>query len=105
MTAASGFLRSAAPRLRHGLTLVALITLGTDLASCGSINDKLSAGVGDYVPQWAGGLPADAPPRPGTAQYDAWMRENERRRNMPAAEREKLEKAEKAARAQNAAPQ
>lgn len=105
MTAASGFLRSAAPRLRHGLTLVALITLGTELASCGSINDKLSAGMGDYVPQWAGGLPADAPPRPGTAQYDAWMRENERRRNMPAAEREKLEKAEKAARAQNAAPQ
>ncbi len=105
MTAASGFLRSAAPRLRHGLTLVALITLGTELASCGSINDKLSAGMGDYVPQWAGGLPADAPPRPGTAQYDAWMRENERRRNMPAAEREKLEKAEKAARAQNTAPQ
>ena len=105
MTAASGFLRSAPPRLRHGLTLIALLTLGTELASCGSINDKLSAGMGDYVPQWAGGLPADAPPRPGTAQYDAWMRENERRRNMPAAEREKLEKAEKAARAQNAAPQ
>ncbi|TAH65274.1 MAG: hypothetical protein EWM45_15645 [Rhodopseudomonas palustris] len=103
MTAASGFLRSAAPRLRHGLTLVALITLSTELASCGSINDKLSAGMGDYVPQWAGGLPADAPPRPGTPQYDAWMRENERRRHMPAAEREKLEQAEKAAR-QNGAP-
>ncbi|WP_110782725.1 hypothetical protein [Rhodopseudomonas faecalis] len=77
--------------------------MGLQLASCGSINDKLSAGMGDYVPQWAGGLPADAPPRPGTAQYDAWMRENERRRHMPAAEREKLEQAEKAAR-QNGAP-
>ena len=27
----------------------------------------------DYVPHWAGGLPADAPPRPGTAKYDAFM--------------------------------
>jgi hypothetical protein len=34
-----------------------------------------------------GGLPADAPPRPGTAKYDEYMRE--RRRLMPAPEREK----------------
>lgn len=105
MTTASGFFRSMSPRLRHGLTLIALVTLGTELASCGSINEKLSSGMGDYVPQWAGGLPADAPPRPGTPAYDAWMQETERRRHMPAAEREKLEKAEKAARAQGAAPQ
>jgi len=33
-------------------------------------------------------MPADAPPRPGTAKYDEYMQERERRRLMPAAERE-----------------
>jgi len=42
--------------------------------------------MGDLIPQWAGGLPADAPPRPGTAKYDAYMAERERQRLMPAAE-------------------
>lgn len=105
MTAASGVFRSVPPRLRQGLTLIVLVTLAAPLANCGSINEKLSSGMGDYVPQWAGGLPADAPPRPGTPAYDAWLRENERRRQMPAVEREKLEKAEKAARTQSATPQ
>ncbi|MCL2714867.1 MAG: hypothetical protein FWD68_09870 [Alphaproteobacteria bacterium] len=43
-------------------------------------------GVGDLVPHWAGGLPADAPPRPGTAKYDEWMAERERQRQTPVAE-------------------
>jgi len=46
-------------------------------------------GVGDLVPHWAGGLPADAPPRPGSAKYDEWMAERERQRQIPAAERKK----------------
>ena len=25
------------------------------------------------MPHWMGGLPGDAPPRRGTAEYDAWM--------------------------------
>jgi len=25
------------------------------------------------MPHWMGGLPEDAPPRPGTPEYDAWM--------------------------------
>jgi hypothetical protein len=25
------------------------------------------------MPHWIGGLPADAPPRRGTPEYDAWM--------------------------------
>ncbi len=71
-------------------------SLATGLAGCGTINEKVAAGMGDYVPQWAGGLPADAPPRPGTPQYDAWMKERERKRLMPAAEREKEEPAKPA---------
>jgi hypothetical protein len=57
------------------------------LSGCGTINEKLAAGMSDAIPVWAGGMPADAPPRPGTAKYDEYMRERERQRLMPAAER------------------
>ena len=72
---------------RQIATLLATALLAHALAGCGTINEKLSAGVGDYIPQWAGGLPADAPPRPGTARYDEYMKERERKRLMPAADR------------------
>lgn len=77
--------------------LFVLAALGVGLSGCGTVNEKLSAGMGDYVPQWAGGLPADAPPRAGTPAYEAYMRERERKRLMPAADRQKEEQAEKAA--------
>jgi hypothetical protein len=77
-------------------SLLALLAVATGLSGCGSVNERLSAGVGDIVPQWAGGLPADAPPRPGTPQYEAYMKERERKRLMPAADREKEEQAQKA---------
>ena len=35
------------------------------------------------IPQWAGGLPADAPARPGTAKYEQEMKERERERLTP----------------------
>ena len=57
------------------------------LGGCGTINEKLAYGLGDYIPHWAGGLPADAPPRPGTAKYEEFMKERERKRLMPASER------------------
>jgi hypothetical protein len=41
------------------------------LASC-------SGGViGDYTPKWAGGYAKDAPPRPGTPEYDAFRQKQE----------------------------
>ncbi len=43
--------------------------------------------MGDAIPQWAGGMPADAPPRPGTAKYDEFMKERERKRLEPAAQK------------------
>jgi hypothetical protein len=64
-------------------TVLALMACG--LGGCGTINEKLATGMGDYVPRWLGGLPADAPPRPGTAKYDEFMRERERKRLEPAA--------------------
>jgi hypothetical protein len=73
---------------RHQIaTLLATALMACSLAGCGTINEKLSAGMGDYIPQWAGGMPADAPPRPGTAKYDEMMKERERLRMMPASER------------------
>ena len=69
-------------------SLLILLALAAGLSGCGTVNEKLSAGMGDYVPRWAGGLPADAPPRPGTPQYDAWMKEREQKRLQPAAPRD-----------------
>ena len=66
-------------------TLIAIALVACGLSGCGTINAHLAAGISDYVPHWAGGLPADAPPRPGTAKYDEFMRERERKRLEAAA--------------------
>jgi hypothetical protein len=74
-------------RFRQIAILFAAAALACSLTGCASINDRVSAGMADSIPQWAGGLPRDAPPRPGTAAYDEFMKERERKRLMPAAER------------------
>ena len=74
-------------RTRHIVIVVAVTLTGCCLSGCGTINEKMAAGVSDAIPAWAGGLPADAPPRPGTAKYDEFMKERERKRLLPAAER------------------
>ncbi|MBU6458481.1 MAG: hypothetical protein KGQ48_13235 [Bradyrhizobium sp.] len=71
-------------RYRHLVVVAALAFLAGGLSGCGTINEKLADGMADYVPQWLGGLPADAPPRPGTAKYDEFMKERERKRLEPA---------------------
>ncbi len=72
---------------RH-LAIALAVALACGLGGCGSINEKLAAGMSDAIPQWAGGMPADAPPRPGTAKYDEFMQERERKRLQPASERD-----------------
>jgi hypothetical protein len=76
-------------RISHIFVFATLSLVGPALTGCGTVNERLSAGVGDAIPAWAGGLPADAPPRPGSAKYDEFMRERERRRQMTAQERER----------------
>lgn len=73
-------------RSRRFTLLLAVLVASSCLAGCASSGSN----VGDLLPHWAGGEPADVPPRPGTPQYDAFMKERERRRLMPAAERDKL---------------
>jgi hypothetical protein len=68
--------------------LMVLALLACGLGGCGTINEKLTTGLENMVPQWAGGLPADAPPRPGTVKYDEFMRERERKRLEPAPPKE-----------------
>jgi hypothetical protein len=66
-------------RLRP-LTLIALALAACSLSGCGTINGYLASGMSDNRPLWAGGLPADAPPRPGSAKYEEFMREREKKR-------------------------
>jgi hypothetical protein len=48
------------------------ITLGALLQSSCSSTSNL---IGDHLPEWAGGLPADVPPRRGTPGFDTYMRQ------------------------------
>jgi hypothetical protein len=59
---------------------IAVAVMACGLGGCGTINGVLATGFEDFIPAWAGGLPADAPPRPGTLKYDEWMKERERLR-------------------------
>jgi hypothetical protein len=70
-------------RIRQFVVVAAFALLGSGLSGCGTINEKLADGARDYVPQWMGGLPADAPPPPGTAKYDEMMKEQEHKRLEP----------------------
>lgn len=46
-----------------------ILGLGLLLGSCSSI----SGFVADHWPHWAGGMPSDVPPRPGTPGYDEFI--------------------------------
>lgn len=70
------------------LAFVGLVWVASSLGGCGTINGYLANGAADYIPHWAGGLPPDAPPRPGTAKYEEFMRERERKRLEAAAPKE-----------------
>lgn len=45
------------------------LCLGVMLSAC----TPFSGVVADHWPHWAGGLPSDAPPRPGAPGYDEFM--------------------------------
>jgi hypothetical protein len=71
-------------RARHITVIAAFALAATILAGCSSINERLGPAMGEAIPQWAGGLPKDVPPRRGTPEYDAYMQERERKRLEPA---------------------
>jgi hypothetical protein len=55
------------------IRVVVLAIAGIVLAACADTNHKLV----DLIPQWAGGLPDNVPPRPGTPEYDTWMQQRQ----------------------------
>jgi hypothetical protein len=61
---------------RRTSKLIAIILMSGSLGGCGSISSFVAGSMGDYIPAWAGGLPADAPPRPGTPQYEEWLKQH-----------------------------
>ncbi|MET0219974.1 MAG: hypothetical protein ABW213_04890 [Tardiphaga sp.] len=72
------------PTFRHRLpALLGLMLLSCSLGGCGSVSSFLAGGMADLIPAWAGGLPADAPPRPGTAEYDAYVKQREAQKQLP----------------------
>jgi hypothetical protein len=87
---------AAALRVRRPMTTaldrlpaaLAIAVMACGLCGCGTINGVLATGFEEVIPVWAGGLPSDAPPRPGTLKYDEWMKERERQRQEPAAKKE-----------------
>ena len=70
---------------RRAAILIGLVLASGSLSGCGSVSSFLAGGMADLIPSWAGGLPADAPPRPGTAEYDAMMKQREEKMVVPAA--------------------
>ena len=48
--------------LKRLITAATLLGFGLNLPSCGGF-------VADHWPHWAGGMPADVPPRPGAPGY------------------------------------
>ena len=47
-----------------------VLCLGSALGSCGGASENgFSSFVADHWPHWAGGMPADVPPRPGEPGY------------------------------------
>jgi hypothetical protein len=63
------------------------------LSGCSSIGPV----VGDALPEWAGGLPKDVPPRPGTPEYDEYRRRLTEPKAAPPASQEQGQAAPAAA--------
>ena len=61
---------------RRASALIVLTLMAGSLGGCGSISSFVAGSMGDYIPAWAGGLPADAPPRPGSPRYEEWLKQH-----------------------------
>jgi hypothetical protein len=78
--------------MRRVPVVIATLLMAASLGGCGTISGWMAVGFEDYIPVWAGGLPANAPPRPGTAKYDEWMKERERQRQEAAGKKDEADK-------------
>lgn len=70
--------------VRRVSALAALALVACSLGGCGSVSSFVAGGMADLIPAWAGGLPANAPPRPGTPAYDEYVRQREQQADSAA---------------------
>ena len=63
--------------------LIGLAIMACSLGGCGSISSFVAGGMADLIPAWAGGLPANAPPRPGTPGYEEYVKNREGKQLVP----------------------
>ncbi len=70
-----GFRPAARKIVKRSAAATVMLCVGAVLASCAgtSNEDAFSAYVADHWPHWAGGMPSDAPPRPGTPGYNEFI--------------------------------
>ena len=93
MRSASGFCKPAVDMIVKRLIAAAVLAvvlagLGPLLASCGGVTESgVSGYVADHWPHWAGGMPADAPPRPGAPGYDEFIAHGQADRSTTNADR------------------
>jgi hypothetical protein len=75
MGSAGGFCEPAADMIVKRLISAAmLVCIGGLVGSCaGATESGVSGYVADHWPHWAGGMPADVPPRPGAPVYDEFI--------------------------------
>jgi len=76
MQSASGFNCGSRAVGMTGRRTAAAILLGLSplLGSCGGASENgFSAYIADHWPHWAGGMPADVPPRPGAPGYNEFI--------------------------------
>ncbi len=58
----------------HLVATAVVVCAGLTLGSCGGASeDGFSAYVADHWPHWAGGMPSDVPPRPGSPGYNQFI--------------------------------
>jgi hypothetical protein len=63
-----------APMIKPLIVAAIALGLGPMLGSCGGASENgFSAYVADHWPHWAGGMPGDVPPRPGTPGYNEFI--------------------------------
>jgi hypothetical protein len=59
---------------RKPLSIVVIVAASAVLGGCSSTNSSWLVDKFTDLPEWAGGLPPGAPPRPGTPEYDDYAK-------------------------------
>ena len=72
---------------RQLFAIVVLVVASVALSGCSSTNSSWLVDQLGNIPEWAGEIPAGAPPRPGTPEYDEYTKKLEGAAVVPANQR------------------